>query len=561
MNLGLSLLYAAERTPDAAAVVDGDDRLDYRSLRRVAAVLAAGLASLGVGRGDRVAMVLKNRREAVELYWACQWLGAVVVPLSWRVAPADVEYCVGDSGARVVVFEAVSLEHALACSGEVERLVAVGTATGESSSAGLAERLRTAGCSVPCDSYESLLGTGEATGPAPPADDFDDRETSIFLYTSGTTGRPKGVPRSHAAERAGGLSQALHQSYRPGERTLGVMPLYHTMGIHTLLAAQIVGGCFVCQPDWSASEASDLIESERIGSLYLAPTLFHDLVHSPDLAGADVSSVRSLAYAGAAMTSALVERCVAVFAPEVFINHYGSTEIYTYSVHFDQRAAPGCAGRPATNAWLRLVQPEPGAGPDDEVAPGETGEIICHLSSDEAFAGYWNRPDADAEAIRGDWYFTGDLGRADDDGNLWIVGRIDDMIISGGENVHPLEVEDVLERAPGVREVAVVGLPDDRWGQAVTAFVILDDAATGAGEPAGAAIQPAAAPEVEPDTPTARAAAFRLDAHCRESPQLARFKRPRRYRFPDTLPKSPSGKILRRLLREQAAESAAAASD
>ena len=530
MNLGLSLLYAAERDPDADAVVDGSVRLGYGALRRVAATLASGLASRGVNRGDRVAVVLKNRREAVELYYACQWLGAVFVPLSWRVAAADVAYCVADSGARIVVCEEVSLEHALACSGGVDRLVAVGAATGEGSSVGLAERLRTAGCPVPCDSYESL----PAAGPVPPADDLDDRETSIFLYTSGTTGRPKGVPRSHAAERAGGLSQALHQGYRPGERTLGVMPLYHTMGIHTLLAAQIVGGCYVCQPDWNAPEALDLIEAERIGSLYLAPTLFHDLVHSPAITTADVSVVRSLAYAGAAMTSALVERCVEVFAPEVFVNHYGSTEVYTYSVHFDQRAAPGCAGRPATNARLRLVRPEPAAGPDDEVAPGETGEIICHLSSDEAFAGYWNRPDADAGAIRDGWYFTGDLGRCDAGGNLWIVGRIDDMIISGGENVHPLEVEDVLERAPGVREVAVVGLPDDRWGQAVTAFVVLDgpDAGTGA-----------------------EAAAARLDAFCLESPDLARFKRPRRYRFPDTLPKSPSGKILRRLLREEAAAS------
>ncbi|MXV90996.1 MAG: AMP-binding protein [Acidimicrobiia bacterium] len=526
VNLGLSLLYAAERTPEADAVVDGDSCLDYRDLQRVAAKVAGGLASLGVGRGDRMALVLKNRREAVELYWACQWLGAVVVPLSWRVAAADVAYCVADSGATVVAFEDVGLEHARACTDAVDRFVAVGTA-GAGSSADLAARFCAGGEAQPCEPYESLLAAGEAPG-AP--EDLDDRETSIFLYTSGTTGRPKGVPRSHAAERAGGLSQSLHQSYRPGERTLGVMPLYHTMGIHTVLAAQIVGGCFVCQPDWDAAAALELIESERIGSLYLAPTLFHDLVHLPDLAGADVSSVHSLAYAGAAMTSALVERCVAVFAPEVFINHYGSTEIYTYSVDFDQRAAPGCAGRPATNARLRLVRPEPGTGPDDEVAPGETGEIICHLGSDEAFAGYWNRPDADARAIRGDWYFTGDLGRLDDDGNLWIVGRIDDMIISGGENVHPLEVEDVLERAPGVREVAVVGLPDDRWGQAVTAFVVLDDELAEAGE---------------------HAAVARLDAYCLESADLARFKRPRRYRFPEALPKSPSGKILRRVLREQ----------
>ena len=530
MNLGLSLLYAAERTPDTDAVTDSDSRLSYRDLREAAAALAAGLAALGVGRGDRVALVLKNRRQAVELYWACQWLGAVVVPLSWRVSGADVAYCVADAGARVVAFEEVGLEHALACGGAVDRLVAVGTG-GPESSVELVERLRAGRCAAPCHPYEGLLAAGEQAGPAPPAADLDDRETSIFLYTSGTTGRPKGVPRSHAAERAGGLSQALHQSYRPGERTLGVMPLYHTMGIHTLLAAQIVGGCFVCQPDWDAADALDLIGEERIGSLYLAPTLFHDLVHSPRLGAADVSSVRALAYAGAAMTSALVERCAEVFAPESFVNHYGSTEVYTYSAHFDQRAEPGCAGRPATNARLRLVRPEPGAGPGDEVEPGETGEIICHLSSDEAFAGYWNRPDADTKAIRDGWYFTGDLGRCDAGGNLWVVGRIDDMIISGGENVHPLEVEDVLERAPGVREVAVVGLPDDRWGQAVTAFVVLEDA-TGAGE---------------------EAAAANLDAYCLASAELARFKRPRRYRFPDALPKSPSGKILRRVLREEAA--------
>ena len=142
------------------------------------------------------------------------------------------------------------------------------------------------------------------------------------------------------------------------------------------------------------------------------------------------------------MTSALVERVAEAFEPEIFVNHYGSTEIYTFSVHRDQRAKPGCAGRAALNARLRL---DP---------PGE-GEILCHMSSDEAFAGYWNRPDADEKAIRDGWYHTGDVGRIDEDGDLWVVGRVDDMVISGGENIHPVEVEDVLARAPGVREVAV----------------------------------------------------------------------------------------------------------
>jgi 2-furoate---CoA ligase len=160
-------------------------------------------------------------------------------------------------------------------------------------------------------------------------------------------------------------------------------------------------------------------------------------------------------------------------------------------------------------------------GPEDVVARGEDGQIICHLSSDEAFAGYWNRPDADEKALRDGWYYTGDIGRLDEDGDLWIVGRVDDMVISGGENIHPLEVEEVLARHPNVRDVAVVGAPDDRWGQRVVACVVVEGDVT----------------EEE------------LDAHCLASGSLARFKRPREYRFVDELPKSPSGKTLRRVLR------------
>jgi 2-furoate---CoA ligase len=328
-------------------------------------------------------------------------------------------------------------------------------------------------------------------------------------YTSGTTGRPKGVPRSHAADRAGGLGQALQHGYGLGERTLGVMPLYHTMGIHSLLAMHLVGGCYVPQPRWDPPEALWLIEQERITSLYLVPTLFHDLLQVDGLDERDLSSVRALGYAGAAMTSTLVKRCVEVFAPDVFVNHYGSTEVYTFSIGRDQAAKPGCAGRPSVHTRLRL---------------GQDGEICAHLSGDEAFAGYWNRPDADAKAIRDGWYHTGDIGRVDDDGDLWIDGRLDDMIISGGENIHPLEVEDILASHPRVREVAVIGAPDDRLGQRVVAVVVGD------------------------------AAADELDAFCLESP-LARFKRPREYRLVTALPKSPSGKILRRVLRTELKES------
>jgi 2-furoate---CoA ligase len=267
----------------------------------------------------------------------------------------------------------------------------------------------------------------------------------------------------------------------------------------------LVGGCFVPLARWDVAAALRLVETERITSLYLAPTLFHDLVSHPDLQETDVSSVRALGYAGAAMTSTLVQRCADAFSPDVFVNHYGSTELYTFTIGRVQRRKPGCAGRAAVNTRIRI---------DDH------GEILAHLSSDEAFTGYWNRPDADAKAIVDGWYRTGDTGHLDEDGDLWIDGRVDDMIISGGENVHPLEVEDVLASHPRVREVAVIGAPDDRWGQRVVAVVVGD------------------------------ATADELDAHCLASP-LARFKRPREYRFTEALPKTASGKILRRALREE----------
>ena len=462
MNLALSLLYAAERTPDAEALVAEEERLTYADLRERAARIAAGLAARGVESGDRVACVLANEPETVELYWGCQWLGAVVVPLSHRISNDDLEYCISDCGAEVVIRD----------QSEIRELT--------------------------------------AANAHPGALDLDEREPSIQLYTSGTTARPKGVPRSHRAERAGGTSQVLQHGLRPGHRTLGTMPLYHTMGIHSLLAASVVGGCFVTQPSWDPELALELIERERIDTLYLAPTLYYDLVHHARLIDVDMSSIRAVAYAGSPMTSALVEGVAAAFEPENFVNHYGSTEIYTFSVQRDQRAKPGCAGRAAMNARLRLD-------------PSGEGEILCHMSSDEAFSGYWNRPDADAKAIRDGWYHTGDVGRMDADGDLWVVGRVDDMIISGGENIHPVEVEDVLSRAPGVGEAAVVAAPDDRWGQRVVAYVVADGDVTAEG----------------------------LDAFCLASDALARFKRPREYRFVPELPKSPSGKILRRMLRDE----------
>jgi len=232
------------------------------------------------------------------------------------------------------------------------------------------------------------------------------------------------------------------------------------------------------------------------------------------------------------MLAALAESCAKAFRPEVFVNHYGSTEIYTFSVCPAAHTKPGCAGRPGIHSKLRVVEAsaERRVGPDETVPAGEKGEIIASLDSDEAFAGYWKRPDADAKALRDGWYFTGDMGYLDEAGDLFVAGRVDDMIISGGENIHPVEVEEVVARHPRVRDVAVVGEPDDRWGERVVAFVVPSDA---------------------------RLTADALDRYCLDSPALANFKRPRRIVFVESIPRTASGKITRHALATRPARLAA----
>jgi len=326
------------------------------------------------------------------------------------------------------------------------------------------------------------------------------------------------VPRRHRAERAAGIAHVAQNLYRRGERTLGVMPLYHTMGVRSLIAMSLIGGTFVCLPRYDTSRALLLIQSEKITNLYLVPTLYHDLVHTPEFASTDVSSVRKLGFAGASMTDGLLKTLNDAFQPDLFVNHYGSSEIYTFTIDQNAPAKPGSAGKAGINQEIRVVKLN-AMSATDFAAPDEEGEIIARLAGDESFEGYWRRPDADAKALREGWYFTGDTGFVDRDGDLFVTGRVDDMIITGGENVSPVEIESCLSLHPAVSEVAVAGLPDERWGKIVCAFV----------------------------KPRAAVKADDLDAFCRHS-GLANFKRPRRYVFVAEIPKSPVGKLLRRKL-------------
>jgi 2-furoate---CoA ligase len=497
LDLGASFVASVARDPQALAIVDEGVRLTYADWYRRISSVVASLDRIGVRRGDHIVTVLQNCEAAATLHWACQLAGIVITPVNWRAKDDELDFCIEDSESRAVVYQDVSAQ-AVARSKHAPNLprMAVGC-----EDAGALDFARVAG------------EPAEDTTPRATAEDW-----SIMLYTSGTTSRPKGVPRRHRAERAAGIAHVAQNLYRRGERTLGVMPLYHTMGVRSLIAMSLIGGTFVCLPRYDAQKALDLIEAEKITNLYLVPTLYHDLVHAQEFASTDVSSVRKLGFAGASMTDGLLKKLNEAFRPDLFVNHYGSSEIYTFTIDQNAPAKPGSAGKAGINQEIRVVKLNASSA-TDLAAPEVEGEIIALLAGDESFEGYWRRPDADAKSLRDSWYFTGDIGLMDRDGDLFVTGRVDDMIITGGENVSPVEIESCLSLHAAVLEVAVVGLPDEKWGKVVTAFV-------------------------KRKTQVSEA---ELDQFCRAS-GLADFKRPRRFVFVDALPRSPVGKLLRRLL-------------
>ena len=501
MDLGSAFAAAVRRQPAAEAIVDGERRRRYGEWEGEIRAAAGGLVAMGLKAGDHVVAVMRNRWEMATLYWACQFAGLVFTPVSWRAGEDEIGYCLEDAEARLVVHDGAAGD--AAAQAAARRGIATIVAADGKGDGGR---------------FESLFAAAPLGRPTVPPDDA----TCLMLYTSGTTGRPKGVPRSHRAELAAAVSHIAHNQYRHGESALGVMPLFHTMGVRSMLCAALLNGKLVAVPDYSPGEVLRLIAEERVSSLFLVPTMYHDVLREADFRRFDLGSLSRIGYAGMGMAPALTERCRAALRPDLFVNYYGSSEIYsfTYCDHLDRK--PGSAGRAGLNQIVRVVPAEPGPVPDDgDLAPGEPGEIVASMASPEAFAGYWKRPDADAKAIQGRWYRTGDLGHKDGDGELYVIGRVDDMIISGGENIYPEEVEDALLRSGLCGGVAVIGLPDERLGNRVVAFVELG----------------AAAPDRDA-----------LDRACLKS-GLARFKRPRDYVFVRAIPRSASGKLLRRLLR------------
>jgi 2-furoate---CoA ligase len=493
---------AAQRQPQATALAGEGVSFTYAGLLHEAEVVAAGLAEAGIRPGTIVGTVLPNSAEHVLALLGLSRLGAIPAPISPRLKPAQAGQLVREAQMSAAI---VSADAALQA--------AVGEALGPGAqliSTGAAGRGRVPFSS--CRGEPSRLPGIPQPGPSDPA---------VIFYTSGTTGLPKGVVVPHRAAGARHLPRLLPLTFGDHNRFEGHMPLCHPVGYHMILiGALTTGGSYHLVPASDPAGLVALVAARGITLLGLTPAQWHAFLEAPGFSPGALASLGNAFYGGAPMSPRLLERVVAAL-PCPLYNVYGVTELGNVGFLRHTGRKPG-AVRPTGYYKLRAVRP--GGQPEDSVPAGEIGELIADAGSHAAFSGYLNRPGATAAALTGGWYRTGDLARFDTDGDFWLTGRADDMIISGASNIYPEEVEAVLGTCPGIADVAVVGVSDDRYGELVVACA------------AGSGIS-----------------AADLDAHCRAS-DLADYKRPMAYLFLLQLPRNSLAKVLRSELRQAAAE-------
>jgi fatty-acyl-CoA synthase len=496
-SVGFWLARRASLTPNRAAIQTGDRSFTYAELDDRAARLAGVLAATGVGPGDRVAALLANGNEYVEALFACARLGAILVPLSQRLAAPELEFMTNDSGSTVLIY-GDEWAHLVA---EFRR----GT--------GLKAAFVVGSGSDP--SYEEALRSADPV--VEPRAVSPDDVLAIF-YTSGTTGQPKGAMLTHGNFFWTNLCMILAFGFFQEERTLVILPMFHVGGWNAnALATLWNGGTVVVAPSFDPAGTLRTIEEQRITSMLGVPTMYQMMADDPGFAAADLSSVRAFLCGGAPLPVPLIRRYQERGLG--FIQGYGLTEAAPNCLLVpieDAERKAGAAGRPYFYADVQVVD---AAG--EPVPPAGSGEIV--VGGPGVMKGYWNRPEATAETLRGGWLHTGDVGQIDDEGYITIVDRVKDMYISGGENVYPAEVEKVLAGHPAIAEAAVIGVVDDRWGEAGRAIVVLR---------AGSDADPA-----------------EIQRFCAE--RLAKFKVPGSIVFADTLPRNPTGKLLKPELRER----------
>lgn len=510
MDVATIFLQSVERYPDQTALIFEDRHWTYRDWYQRVSRFAQALANLGVRPSDRVAFYVTTSENSVTTYFATQMLGAVAVPLNFRLAPGEVAYTLSDSGARVLVYGRSVTENVLI----------------------VQERLRSVHDYVSCaydavnvppghHHFDTLVEQAVDNHPPRPVPSGD--HLSAIVYTSGTTGRPKGVMHSHDNDIAIAMNCVMEYGLQPTDTALHIAPLYHVGGMQAFFIPHLmVGGTNVVEGRYEALKTLETIQAHGVTTLFAVPTQIQEMLFDPRFRQFDLSTLRMITTGGSAIAATTMKHVIEEFCPSIF-NGYGMTEASLTLLLRPQDALThlGSCGKPTLISQCRIIQNDPSRDitPEQTVPAGTIGQLI--VRGPQAMQGYWNNPSETSNTLKRGWIHTGDLMSQDAEGFYHFHGRADDMIVCGGENIYPREVEEILYRCPGVREAAVIGVPDPKWGAIVTAFVVRSDPAL---------------------------TAEGIDAFCRNSGDLAPFKRPRHVVFVDELPTNLSGKVLKREL-------------
>lgn len=500
-GIGNWLVKHSNNRPESLAIVYHEKRYTYAEVNERVNRLSNALREKGVRKGDRVNALLFNSNEMLESMFACAKIGAIFVPINFRLSVEEVLYIVNDSGGHHFIYDA--------------RMRPLVDELREKESS-LLEFIHAGSNPHRDDSvYENLIANASDVEP-----DFQIglEDVHMMMYTSGTTGRPKGAMLTHGNTQWNAINFINTIPFDYSDSTLTVAPLFHIGGMSVMTTPLIyLGGTVYLDDVFDPARVLQKIHEERITSMFLVPAMWQALTSVPNFEAYDISSLRLAVSGGAPCPITVIEFFQQRDVP--FYEGFGLTETAPFVCILDKENAlrkNGSVGKPPIHTDVRIVDPN-----DRDVPVGKVGELL--VKGPNVMIGYWNKPAETAEALRNGWFYTGDLARFDDESFIYIVDRKKDMIITGGENVYPIEIEQHLFRHPNIREAAVIGYPDAKWGESIKAIIALKNPA----EPLGVA-----------------------DVTSFLSGKIARFKIPKQVEIVDALPRNATGKILKTVLRQ-----------
>ncbi|PWA09202.1 acyl-CoA synthetase [Pueribacillus theae] len=504
--IGEQLKRATHKTPNKEAFIFEDKRLTYQEIDDRATHIAGWLQSQGIKHDDKVAFIFKNGLHFIEVFFGVSLSGAVGVPINFRLAPAEMEYIINNSDSKMLIIDKEYTDAISSIRKRIPKVKSIVVAGNREKNSNFIN-------------YDSIFETNVAYQPC---EQLSDNDPGMIVYTSGTTGRPKGAVLTHKNLVINRILLMWETRSPLYTKQLIVPPMFHVAAMANVIKNCLLNGTAVIHRDFNPEHILETIEKEKINSMMLVPAMWNFLLQVPNLEKYDLTSMTECTAGAAICPLELKKKIMKTFKNASYHEAFGQTETSPSATslnHEDALRKTSSVGKPIINLEVRVVDDKM-----NDVAVGEVGEIVYRGPT--VMKEYYNNPEATEEAFSGGWFHSGDLVTYDEEGFIYIVDRKKDMIISGGENIYPAEIEEVLYTHPSILECAVIGVPDADWGESVKAMIVLK--------------------------PEQSLSEQEVISYCTE--HLASYKKPKIVEFIDELPRNASGKVLKQVLRKQAGE-------